>query len=689
MRSLWILLSCCVFTATLLAQTEADLAALDSIYKTLELSDVVVTAQYAPTSAENAIHPIKVIKAEEMKAQGQLNLTEVLTNQLNLRVSSDPFLGNGLRIQGIGGENVQIMLDGVPMVGRLNGNIDLSQINLHNVERIEIIEGAMSALYGSNAAGGVINIITKKSQLRTFQINSSNQYESVGIWNNSLSLGASWKGFYASGAVARNHYIFAPVDSFRVLETVTVNGEEVTRKKEPWNPKLQSNTDGILRYSTGDSLSITYQYRYFEEELANYGEIRRPQFRPYAFDDYYNTERHDHSFSLEAYLGDHLYLNTTTAYNQYDRIVRGERLEIEPDTSSLVPGEQDTSVFNTLLHRTVFTTRTDTPWDGQLGFEYLDDTGQGGRIIDETTDPINASEIQNFASWLGLTYRFDDNLQVQGNLRYGYNSKYDHPWIPALNVHWQPTRRWDIKAGYARGFRAPSLKELHFNFIDINHYIIGNTNLEAEYSENASITLQHETLRRPGNEITTTLKLFYNNIDNRITIAEFEPNRFNYQNVDRFRTRGANLTFDCRWWNFLDVKVAAAYTLLHNRWADEFENAQGFTGLYEMQTEASATIPWVDTRVVMTSRYIGRQVRFYQEAEQLKEGFIGDYQLFNLTLSRRFWQDRIFVAAGAKNLWNVDRIPLTGQGGGAHSGGGGTQLIGWGRTFFVRLQYDW
>ncbi|HMQ59990.1 MAG TPA: TonB-dependent receptor plug domain-containing protein, partial [Flavilitoribacter sp.] len=99
-------------------------SAADTVTWSIDLSDIVVTAQYAPTHAGNAVHKIRVIKAEEIHRQGLNNLGEALSRQLNLRVSTDPTLGNGLKIQGIGGENVQIMIDGVPVIGRLDGNID-------------------------------------------------------------------------------------------------------------------------------------------------------------------------------------------------------------------------------------------------------------------------------------------------------------------------------------------------------------------------------------------------------------------------------------------------------------------------------------------------------------------------------------------------------------------------------------
>ena len=77
-------------------------------------------------------------------------------------------------------ENVKIMVDGIPIIGRLDGNIDLGQINLDNIERVEIIEGPMSVSYGSDALGGVINLITKKSQVKTYNLLLSQQFETKG-----------------------------------------------------------------------------------------------------------------------------------------------------------------------------------------------------------------------------------------------------------------------------------------------------------------------------------------------------------------------------------------------------------------------------------------------------------------------------------------------------------------------------
>ena len=135
---------------------------LNEIY--IPLDETVVTAQYAPGSTEKSVHKMKVISRKEIDARGSVNLRDVLANENNIRISQDNVLGSSLSMQGISGQNVKILLDGVPLIGRLNGNLDLSQINLNNIERIEIIEGPLSVNYGTDALAGTINLISQNNQ---------------------------------------------------------------------------------------------------------------------------------------------------------------------------------------------------------------------------------------------------------------------------------------------------------------------------------------------------------------------------------------------------------------------------------------------------------------------------------------------------------------------------------------------
>ena len=112
-------------------------AQADSFRLSVNLEDIVVTAEFAPTEARNAIHKVTVLTQKEWREQGISDLSELLQRQLTMRVTPDPILGNGLSIQGLGGQNIQIMIDGVPVIGRLGGEIDLTQLNLARLGQLQ------------------------------------------------------------------------------------------------------------------------------------------------------------------------------------------------------------------------------------------------------------------------------------------------------------------------------------------------------------------------------------------------------------------------------------------------------------------------------------------------------------------------------------------------------------------------
>ena len=144
---------------------------------------MVVTGQYKPVSADKSIYNIKLIGKNRIESKAATNLSDILSDELGIRLSNDPSTGTSMSLQGITGENIKILIDGVPVIGRLEGNIDLSQLNLDNVSQIEMVEGPMSVIYGSNALGGVINIITENSSHSQYKTSINSYYESIGTYN--------------------------------------------------------------------------------------------------------------------------------------------------------------------------------------------------------------------------------------------------------------------------------------------------------------------------------------------------------------------------------------------------------------------------------------------------------------------------------------------------------------------------
>ena len=132
----------------MICQPNAIQAQLDEIADSVYLSAVVVTAQYVPTESRETVSSVRILEKESMESRGATSLLDLLQTEPNIRVSYDPILGSGITINGLPADNVMILQDGVPVVGRLNGAVDVNQLRLGSVNRIEIIEGAQSLMFG-------------------------------------------------------------------------------------------------------------------------------------------------------------------------------------------------------------------------------------------------------------------------------------------------------------------------------------------------------------------------------------------------------------------------------------------------------------------------------------------------------------------------------------------------------------
>ena len=135
----------------------------DSIL-TNNLEEVVVTATRTVRQLSSLPLPVTLISKKQLQQTGVTRLNEILNEQTGIVMTPDATIGGseGVQIQGISSDYILILIDGVPVVGRSSGNLDLSRLAIGNIKQIEVVKGPSSSLFGSEALGGVINIITEK-----------------------------------------------------------------------------------------------------------------------------------------------------------------------------------------------------------------------------------------------------------------------------------------------------------------------------------------------------------------------------------------------------------------------------------------------------------------------------------------------------------------------------------------------
>jgi outer membrane receptor for ferrienterochelin and colicins len=670
-------------------------APADSVAWQINLDDIVVTAQYAPTDSRNALHDIRAIKKETIEKRGATTLEQLFNQEVNIRINQDMILGSSMSLLGIHGQNVKIMMDGVPVIGRQDGNIDLSQINLHTIERVEIVEGPLSVNYGTDALAGVVNLISKKSQLNKYEARITANLEDRGE--------NSYTGFFG----------IRPAD--RLL--IQLNGgfdrfdgfSNDTLRSVLWNPKEQWSFDGSLRYTFPGNHDLRYAYSYFDEDVTNLGEVRRPQFKPYAFDDYYHTLRSNHSVAHEGTVFDQYYTQTTVGYNLYKRYKNTYRTDFEQVLEEEIAGQQDTATFEGVTLRSAFASQYENRLlNFQLGIDLRYDNATGQRIQDSLSNRENFSEIGDYALFGSVRFKPLESMQLEAGLRFAHNTRYDAPFVPSFNARYELSDFLTLRASYGKGFRSPDLKELFFNFIDINHFIVGNPNLEAEKSDNVQVGLSYLRVYERA-RLGIKVKGFYNHIRDKIELYEYintpggitpvtdtSTLQFAYFNQDVYKTHGTNLSFDYQWKQF-HLNTNFSIIGYYNPDSEISLEVDPFTYAFELSNSVDYEILKYGLSLSLFIRNNDKRISFFPDVNEdgatvTGQRILDGFTMMDVTLTKHFWQKRITFTAGVKNLLDVQEVDVTRGGiGGAPNVDAGTSPVGTGRNFFIRstISFGW
>jgi outer membrane receptor for ferrienterochelin and colicins len=637
------------------------------------LEEFIVTGQFSAVSTEHSIQKARVIDRAVMDAKGAVNLRDVLQSELNIRISQDQVLGSGMSLQGMNGQNVKILIDGVPVIGRVDGEIDLSQINLSNVERIEIIEGPSSVSFGSNALAGTINLITKKREKAGQDLQLNSYVESVGSYNLDGRLTTNIKRSQIQVYGLRNYFDgWINGDPFVEFpkEKIADSGRYQT-----WKPKL--NYQVGVKWTIPIKRTIITPYADgFYEQIHSKGLPRAPYFNT-AFDDYYTTTRINEGILIDAPLKNRFKLNGVIAHNHYERIKNTylKNLNTLDQQLTTTPGDQDTTKFYALMSRlSLVKYQRDSAVNVEIGYDINRETAVGRRIVSGKQTITEAALFANTEIQLR-------NWSLKPGLRYTYNSAYRSAVTPALNIKYA-LKKWTFRAGIASGFRSPAIKELYIDFVDINHNIQGNTNLKPEQSMHYQVWVS--TKRKLGKHpLTIDMNGYYQQVKQKISLAQ-DPSGviYSYFNLDHFEAIGMQAMADVSVGK-QRFKVGAAYVGTKSNLT-----ANGYA--FSPEITASMSILWKKPQITWSAfyKYTGRVVVYLSSEEsEPVTSFMNDYNMLDISASKPFWSKHLVLTCGAKNLFNVRQVGA-GNGPGAHSGSTTSTPVGWGRSAYIKLQIN-
>lgn len=464
----------------------------------IALDAIVVTASRRAQRLADVAVETSLLDSAVLRRSGAPDLAAVLSEQSGFQPDGGIPAGAGVQLRGFDSRRVLVLLDGQPLVGRVNGNFDLSRLPVSMVERVEVVKGPQSTLYGSDALGGVVNIITRRAE--------------VPGWSAGVATSAGSRGrLEGSGNLAwRRGDVGATVDAgARTLDLAPgVAGDAGTYARRG-NGTATLTWDASARTrATASLLAVREAQRYRTGQLYHFADNTQLAGR-------FGAERTQRWGRVSAALHGTSFAHLSRASTLDAPVSRdGER-----DQQSLWQGEV---VANAAWG--------DLALDGGLQLRREGITAD--RVLERRRD---VSSAEPFAQ---LTVTRGGWSLVPG-LRLTFSDQWGRFAAPRLAAMWRPTPQLALRAGVGRGFRAPDFKELYLDFVNsaAGYAVQGNPDLRPERSTSLSsgveVTGRH-TWGRVG--------LFHTAYRDFIETAEPDAaGTYTYRNLDRGTMQGVEL----------------------------------------------------------------------------------------------------------------------------------------------------
>jgi outer membrane receptor for ferrienterochelin and colicins len=635
-----------------------------------QLDQVVVTGQFRPQPVDKSIYKIDVIDSRQMQLKGANNMGDVLKSELGFQYRPEGILGDFISIRGLSGEYIKVLIDGMPVTGRVADRIDLGQLTLNNVDHIEVISGPMSVVYGSNALAGAINIITSDHSDKKFGVAADAYYETIGTYNLNTALSGQHGRHTFSMNASRNFFSgWGPVD---------------TSRYKTWKPKLQYLA-GLGYLYRHNNLRATVNSDFMYEELRDPGALTLENLYEKALDGYHYTTRWNNRANLANTFHDDFVLNLQAGYSYYQKkkiTYLNDLVNLEK-TVAEDPEMHDTTTFQMVSARGFVSNIPGKKFEYQSGFDLNYESAFGKRTG-------GYREITDISGFMNFIYRPIETLSIQPGMRLMYNSNYKAPLVYGLSLKFDPAS-WIIRASYARGFRAPSLKQLYLEFVDNNHEIHGNEYLDAETADNISFSMAYN-LNRQRHALQLEMNLFYNAIQNAIQLAinTDRPGWGMYFNVEgmNYTTKGVEAQVRYRFSPGIAVNTGIITT-----GRVRLDDESSFSYSTDFVTSVNALIEKPALQLALYYKYTDDYLEFagnFGNEGQLNgvaQQFIEGYHSLDFTATRGFFSDRFSVTAGIKNILDVTLVNSFGSIT-IHGNSEDGAAAGYGRTFFIKLAYS-
>lgn len=620
------LLSACVMSASLHAAVEERNTALadGEADKLFNLDDVVVTGTRTPKLLKDVPTLTRLITAEDISKSDATDIKDLLQQELpGVEFTYAMNQQTNMNVAGFAGQNVLILVDGERLAGETMDNTDFSRLTMQNVERIEIIKGAASALYGSNAAGGVINIITKQAA-KPWSLNVNAR-----LADHKEQRYGAVLGTHKGGVSNTLDVMHTRIDTYHLC----YNTKDDCDFRSVYGGRTWNVSDR-LTYKPVEALKFSaHAGYYFKERLYNVDS-------PDRYRDFTGGVKG------EWRIGDRDDIEVSYNFDQYDKSDYQTLRDID------VRDYRNVQHTTRVLYNHRFLDKNMLTIGGDYMRDYLDTYQFKDGARKQYSGDLFAQYDHNFSEkW---------ELLTAGRLDY-FSQSSDMQFTGKVALRYR-TGDFTFRTGYAGGFRAPSLKELYMRFdMSSIFWIHGNEELKAEKSNSMNASVEYAR-GRYSVTVAANHSVVHNKISTSLPMTDAEDPTYNYVqyvNIEKYRVFGLEATARGKWVladkSLLSASLSYSYTneQVKGNNINQYCPARPHALNVRMDWDRQWT-SWYGLDIILTGRVLS--ALDYSSVEAAPPFNVYDvhnpaYSIWKIQASNRFGE-RVKVNVAVDNIFN-------------------------------------
>ena len=449
-----------------------------AVSRTYNLNPVVVTGSGHHQRLKSTATPVHVLSSQEIREQGITTFDGALTRMMPQASMAPSSMGTFLRLNGLGNKYILILINGQKLNGDISNNVDLNRINMARVQRIEVLDGAASSLYGSDAIAGVINIITDQPTQSMISVMSDTRVSGYGQLTENVTL-----DIYKNGFGSYTSFSHDRADSYQTTELEYIKGSDTETQKTiaPLFTGYRSNLIGQkFTYAPNQHLALNagldYSYKITDRPDTRKDitggtdyEMRYKGFRWNVGGIYKFTSRNSlqADFTVDRFRYGKEYDVATSDYAIGDYVQSKKQRMMEGNVKAILGlTRHSTTIFGADWHQ-----------------EYL--KASSGDID---------QQVYSLAAYAQHEMRLMKDFTATLGLRLTHHETFNNHLTPKVTLMYAP-QNFRFRATYSAGFRAPGLDELYYHYFSVNRgkaqISFGNQDLSPEKSHYFSLNAEY------------------------------------------------------------------------------------------------------------------------------------------------------------------------------------------------------